>query len=167
MEKLKTRILGVKWTPPQNLHLTLAFLGDVETAKLASLSTVVHSVASGLAPFAVVWRGLGCFPTPVRPRIVWLGVDRGGDELTNVHLSLCEALEKAGWRPDRKFTPHATLARATPRGRGPGDLSGLAAEYSDWTAGESTTTEIHLMASEITSRGPVYSALARLRMGEV
>src|SRR5258708_7096553 len=100
VEKLKVRTQGLRWTAPDNLHLTLAFLGDVETVKLASLTADVKTAVSEQGPFDLTWGGLGCFPTPSRPRIVWLGVLHGGDDGTPLHRPFGPPLAHYVFRPD-------------------------------------------------------------------
>jgi 2'-5' RNA ligase len=94
-------------TPPQNLHLTLAFLGQVDAAEVDSVGVAVRAAAEGRAPWRLRWTAAGAFPSALRPRVLWLGVD-GGETLMEVHRVLADG----GFRvEDRAFRPHLTLAR--------------------------------------------------------
>jgi 2'-5' RNA ligase len=98
-------------TPPENLHLTLAFLGQVDAALVESAEAAVRGAAEGRSPWRLRWTAAGAFPSASRPRVLWLGVD-GGETLLDVHAALAEAMAGGGFRvEDRAFRPHLTLAR--------------------------------------------------------
>jgi 2'-5' RNA ligase len=98
-------------TPPENLHLTLAFLGQVDAAQVESAGVAVRGAAEGRAPWRLRWTPAGAFPSASRPRVLWVGVD-GGDTLLEVQRVLAGALGDGGFRvEDRAFRPHLTLAR--------------------------------------------------------
>ena len=72
---LRDRNLPVRWVDPENYHITLKFLGEVETDRLEFFAEIVARAAAGSAPFAVAFRGFGAFPTVSRPSVLWLGVE--------------------------------------------------------------------------------------------
>jgi 2'-5' RNA ligase len=98
-------------TPAENLHLTLAFLGEIDAGQVESAGAAVQAAAQGRAPWRLRWTVPGAFPSASRPGVLWLGVD-GGEALLEVHTALAEALASAGLPvEDRAFRPHLTLAR--------------------------------------------------------
>ena len=98
-------------SPTENLHLTLAFLGNIDAPSVAGAEDAVRKVAAAVAPFEVGWRAGGVFPSRTRPRVLWLGVD-GGEPLRAAHEALCAALTASGLPvEERSFRPHLTLAR--------------------------------------------------------
>jgi len=100
--------------PPENWHLTLRFLGDVAPAAFDRLIFEVSEADLG-APFRLSFAGLGAFPKPARASVVWLGVDRGQEELMALASAVDHAVDLAGFGPDdRSFRPHLTLARLRP-----------------------------------------------------
>lgn len=108
---------GIRWVSTQNLHLTLRFLGLVPPSRIPSFATAVDAAAAGRAGFEVELAGAGSFPPGRRPRAIWLGIDRGADELAAISRSLDAALVKAGMpHDDRPFRPHLTVARTDAAG---------------------------------------------------
>jgi 2'-5' RNA ligase len=110
----------VRWVRLDGLHLTLRFLGPTDAGQVPDVAAAVDAVAASVAPFDVRIGGAGAFPSPHRPRTLWLGVLTGIEALAAATRSLDEALEPLGWPPeDRAFRAHLTLARADGRREGP------------------------------------------------
>lgn len=110
----------VRWVRMDGLHVTLRFLGPTPEERIAELTAIVDNAAESIAPFRVSIRGAGAFPTPRRPRTLWLGIDEGATALAAVARRFDELLGKAGWPTnDRPIRAHLTLARADGRREGP------------------------------------------------
>lgn len=106
---------GVRWLRPEAMHLTLRFFGDLPEESLEKIGEVMLSVGRFHSPFQVAVTGIGAFPSPARPRVIWLGV-KDGEPLQALHSSLDRGLEEAGFPGEgRPFSPHLTLGRS----RGP------------------------------------------------
>lgn len=111
----------VGWVPPRNLHLTLKFLGWVPPEAVPAIDGALRPVAAR-TPFQIQLRGVGAFPPQGRPRVIWVGVQQGADDLVSLAQSVEAALETIGFsREGRAFHPHLTLGRvktaAGPRDR--------------------------------------------------
>jgi 2'-5' RNA ligase len=105
--------LDVRWVRLDGLHVTLRFLGPTPDDRLPELAAAVHDVAGASRPFDVRLAGAGAFPSPERPRALWIGVAQGTVELAQVAAGLDSALVALGWDTDeRPFRPHLTLARS-------------------------------------------------------
>lgn len=101
-----------RWVRVDGLHLTLRFLGATPDVRLQELSAAVAAAAQGVAPFRVELTGGGAFPTPQRPRVLWIGIGAGAEELEALGRRLNGELQRLGWPPeDRPFTAHLTLGR--------------------------------------------------------
>ena len=104
---------GVRWTKPENVHVTLKFLGKVPDEALGGVLDALRETCSAHAPFYARLRGLGAFPSTRRARVVWAGVDEGSREMSALAASVEAALEPLGFRREgRRYVPHATLGRA-------------------------------------------------------
>jgi 2'-5' RNA ligase len=106
---------GIRSTDPEQVHVTLAFVGEVPEERVPTVADAVEAGVerADLDPFDVVYRDLGVFPSEDYISVVWLGVGEGSEALTRLHDALVGALEDAGVEVDTHdtFTPHATIAR--------------------------------------------------------
>ncbi len=106
----------VRWTKPENVHLTLKFLGEVSGEALEGIRDALTVACSPHAPFDARLRGLGAFPSPRRARVIWAGVGEGSGGISSLATSVESALEPWGFRREgRPYVPHATLGRAKGR----------------------------------------------------
>ncbi len=158
---------GVRWVDPEAIHLTLKFLGDIDPALVEDVLRAMEQSASGSLPFHLHLNGLGVFPNQRRPRVLWAGL--GGD--LDALGALQEKLEAAVYglnfpREQRTFNPHLTLGRvrdgvsAVARQR-VGDVvsSGSLDGPDSWPV-----NAVHLMRSNLTPAGAVYSSLGSVSM---
>jgi 2'-5' RNA ligase len=108
---------GIRWVRTENLHLTLRFLGLLPPSRIDVLGEAVDAASAGVASFEVVLAGAGAFPGERRPRAIWLGIERGSDELGTISRALDAALVLTGMpSDDRPFRPHLTVARTDAAG---------------------------------------------------
>jgi len=152
----------VKWVEPENLHVTLLFLGEVDEREVIAVCRAVAEVCGRHDRFRLVVESVGCFPNPRRPRVVWVGCGAGGPELAALHDALEPPLMALGCyrREERQYTPHLTLGRVKSEGGGPA-LAAALQRKADWQAGETEVREVLVMSSELTPQGPVYTVLSR------
>jgi RNA 2',3'-cyclic 3'-phosphodiesterase len=103
----------VRWVRLDGLHLTLRFLGPTLDERLGAAIDSARSVAARSAAFHVTLGGAGTFPSPQRPRAIWIGLKTGAAEMSALADSIDAALTTNGWRFDSKpFRAHLTLARS-------------------------------------------------------
>lgn len=152
---------GLRWTNPEQAHMTLAFLGDTPSESLPALEDIVTEAAAGFAPFLAEVHGIGGFPRAQRPRVIWAGV--AGDSVPRfaaMHDFLWSGIMPIRPKPkpdDRPFHPHITLARVP--GPQPPRLAEWMARHADWHFGAWPVREISLMRSVLTPTGPVYETI--------
>ncbi len=112
VRELAGRLTGVRWTPADNLHLTLKFLGRVGAERVPPVQGCLDRIAGRHLPLAVGLGGLGAFPHGQRPRVIWTGVEEGREKLAGLAEDLERGLAELGFpRESRNYTPHLTLGR--------------------------------------------------------
>jgi RNA 2',3'-cyclic 3'-phosphodiesterase len=164
IEEFRTAAADVNWVKPQNMHLTVKFLGDVASDKIPQVCDTVARAVADIQPFELEIRGVGAFPNVKRPRNVWLGVGAGEERLADLAERIDAALKKIGFpREARGFHGHLTLGRI--RHPSPG-LSTLARLLpSNGTAGVAAgvvaVEEVVVFSSQLSRAGPTYEALSR------
>ena len=103
---------SVRWTPPENLHLTLRFLGDTPEEQLAPLADTLDAIAAGAPPFELEPGGAGAYPEERNARVLWVGLVDADRKLRRLRNQVEAAVRGLGWkREGRPFQPHLTLAR--------------------------------------------------------
>jgi 2'-5' RNA ligase len=153
----------VKWVDPNNIHLTLKFLGNVAAGRIDEIGQAMTESVRGTSPFSLEVKELGVFPNSRRVQIVWVGVSGELEKLSRLQQRIESGLEKLGFAPEnRRFTPHLTLARlrdrATPQERE--KLGQLIAETEFEAAQSFTVNSVKLIKSQLTREGPIYSQLS-------
>ena len=166
IESLRAAGAEVKWVERQNMHLTLKFLGDVPSSEVADVCQAVQSVAAQARPLEVQLRGAGAFPSAGRPRTVWLAVAAGEEELASLHRGVEKSLVKLGYpKEGRRFEPHLTLGRVRSGGPAAAELGKLLKQQADFDAGRFSVAEAVVFSSQLTPKGPIYTALCRAPLG--
>jgi len=150
---------GIRWTPPAQLHLTLAFLGDQPETIVEPLSTAVGVVARSQPALDLTVDGVGAFPTWRKARVIWLGLAPASEltALATQVVAACHALGLPGF--DRPFHPHVTLGRIGDRV--PQRLVRAIADVAPGIASDATarTSSIDLMASALSTTGARHEVL--------
>ena len=162
VERLRPLAPGVAWVARDNVHLTLKFLGNVETARLGEVERALAAAAAARPAFDLDVQGLGAFPTRTRARVLWAGVSAGAAETAALAAAVDDALAALGFaREGRTFAAHVTLGRV----REPRAHPRLAEALDVATAfGHQRVARISLMKSELSPRGARYTELAGLSL---
>jgi 2'-5' RNA ligase len=157
--RLKEARADVSWVKPENVHLTLKFLGGVEEARVPLVKRAVQEGLRREGPLVLTLAGLGVFPNPRSPRVVWVGVGGDTERLQNLQESLEQALGEVGFpREARSFSPHITLGRMRSR-QGAASLMELVGHLGANEVGSLKAESIELMRSQLHPAGAVYTIL--------
>ena len=156
-DKLVNTGANLNLVKPQNIHITMRFLGDISPTIIDALHEEMERVS--FTPFDVELKGLGVFPNMKYLRVVWAGIHKGADELEEIFAQLEPRLRKLGFKPDSKgFSPHLTIARVR-TGRNKSELIRCVQELADYEFGVLRVDCLRLKKSMLTPKGPVYSTL--------
>jgi len=148
----------VAWIVPENLHVTVKFLGPIEITQRGLVAATLSRVAAGAPAFDISLRGLGAFPSLTRPRVIWGGVNDGAHALTELADAVERALVPLGFAAEERFVPHVTLGRVRQPRRDP-DLSEALALSGTRDFGRTHVDRIALMRSDLSPRGAHYDEL--------
>jgi RNA 2',3'-cyclic 3'-phosphodiesterase len=164
--RMREAELPVRWVDPDQIHMTLKFLGEVRPERVADVKTAVSQVAAKTQPFNMRMSGSGAFPTTRRPKVIWLGAV-ASPELRCLKHDLEWELAPLGFeREVRAFHPHVTLGRARVDARA-GDFRGFEdlVAAMDFTA-EITVRSVDLMKSTLSAKGARYEKLLSAKLGQ-
>ncbi|WP_254532294.1 RNA 2',3'-cyclic phosphodiesterase [Natrinema gelatinilyticum] len=151
---------GLNFTDPEQAHITMKFLGDVDSDRLPAIERELEAAVddADVEPFTARYGGLGVFPSLEYISVVWLGVEEGGDELTRLHEAIEARTTAMGFDPEgHDFTPHVTLARMDHAGGK--QLVQDVVRTRDPTVGKTTVEQVRLTESTLTPDGSVYSTV--------
>jgi len=154
----------IRWVAPQNVHLTLKFLGDVSPVNLEQLADALKVEALNHETFTIFVGGLGAFPTPRHARVIWVGL-----QAPVALMALLRGVEAVAARlgyasEDRPFSPHLTIGRVGQNIPGK-DLQRIRTALEGSTVGALGTLRVdalHIFKSDLQPGGPVYSRLYTL-----
>ena len=164
--KLAETAVPVRWVPPENMHLTLRFLGQQPDDRRRLIVEALARAAEDSIPFMVSFGSVGAFPSPRRPRMIWIAVN-AAPRLRVLRGSVELQLARAGFgTDDAPFHPHVTLGRAA-RGSEPGSFREFARASRKLGVGSDLrVSSIDLVRSHLRSSGVEYELLDRIRLGE-
>jgi len=152
----------VRWVPPANIHLTLAFLGDLFPAMLGPLAAAVGPALSDVQEFESQAERLGFFGPPRSPRVLWAGLRDDGGRLAAVYAAASSALRALRIAiEDRPFKPHLTLGRVR-GGRGARALVDAVRSRAALRFGAVRAGSVQIIKSTLRPEGACYTVLETL-----
>ncbi len=147
----------IKLVEPENLHLTLKFLGEVEESRIPVIVEALSEAVSGFKEFKITLEGVGAFPKVSRPNVIWIGVGDGRESLIELANSVENSLKRIGFPKERRpYEPHLTIARVKYRSS---DLPAIIKRVEGTFIGDVTVREVRLKKSTLTPKGPIYDTL--------
>ncbi len=158
----------VKWVDPGGIHLTLKFLGNIPSKRVAEITKAMEEAAGVISPFYMEISGLGAFPSLRQVRVFWVGINGEMDKLSQLQQNIDSALAVLGFaKEERSFMPHLTLARiregaSPPERRSFGELVGSTIFEDKYPV---AVEAVRLMRSQLTPTGAIYTCLSVVRLG--
>lgn len=160
---------ALRWVDPAGIHLTLAFLGELDDEQLARAIEASEAAARDAQPFSYRLTHPGVFGSPRSPRVIWMGIEEPSGKLTQLQRTLNRELEQRGFEIDKRpFSPHLTLARVksplTPDEQQ--RLQRLLADPQLATPSPPyRVTSLAVMKSELSRSGAKYTAMRDVKFG--
>lgn len=153
---------NVRWLPPENVHLTLKFLGEIPETEIPALTPALGAACAEHAAFELALSGAGAFPSKKRARVLWVGVGEGSQALRELAGTVEEALASLGFaREKRPFHPHATVGRA----RGEEVRLGESERETGIGSLRFRVEAVDLVQSRLSKEEAVYSTVASFPLG--
>ncbi len=147
----------LKLVEPQNIHITIRFLGNISPTTVDKIYEGMKKVR--FTPFDAKIKDLGAFPKPQYAKVLWVGMTEGAEQMRSVFNQLEPHVRGLGFPPDRKgFSPHLTIARVR-SGRNRVELSRSISENANYDFGVVRASCLRLKKSDLTPTGPIYSIL--------
>jgi len=160
IEKFKGRQLPIKWVEFENLHITVKFLGEIDEEKKTAIADRLKEFCSVFPSFKACLSGLGCFPGPRNPQVLWAGVKLGEDKMRLLVHDLENLLAKLGVREeDKPFHPHLTFGRVKAFCK----VDDILAQ--EFTGEPFSADALTFFRSQLRPEGPVYDVLDRFKLG--
>lgn len=163
--RLKTTEADVKWVAPENIHITLKFLGYIEDTRVAAVGELVRKATASIDSFTVDIEHLGAFPNTKKPRVIFVVAQEEGNNLATIYSRLDDSLAKMGIRKEgRQFRPHLTVGRV----KSQKNLKALLDEMDslkESSFGQQMIESVSLMQSDLKPTGPVYRKLEGFKLG--
>lgn len=161
-EQARADGLKVAWVPPPNMHVTIKFLGQVLEETVAAIPDRLQDALQHHPTIHAEVTGLGVFPSPSKPRVLWVGVRSVEDALAGLAGRVDAALEELGFEPEtRPFHAHLTLGRV----KQGGSVQQILDEHGEVSFGHCSIHELVLYKSVLQQRGAEYSVLGRVPLG--
>ena len=159
LSKLKRSGADVKWVAPDNIHLTLKFVGYIEKETLTDLNKIINDAVSGIGPFSISIENIGAFPSLKKPRVVFVCVQEKGDNLLRIYEKLDKGVERLGIKKEsRKYVGHITLGRVKSQ-KNISKLENALNPGTECYFGLEKVTSLSLIQSKLSSTGPIYTRL--------
>jgi len=161
-EDLRARMSGLSWVKPENMHLTVRFLGDLGDDGVRRAGEAVRRGAARHAAFQARLGPLGAFPSLQKPRVLWTGLEQGAAESIALARDVNQSLKEAGFGPaDKPFKPHITLARVREHAEG---IEAFTRYAPPEAPGPAAFDRIVVMKSDLHPAGARYTALEEVRL---
>lgn len=161
--RLSAHTVDYNWVEKENLHITLNFLGDVDDTQVPDVCKRIKDAVTDFGSFDVSIRGLGCFPNLQKPRVAWIGVEEGSEELIELNHRIGTELEKLRFPRERNdYRPHLTLGRLRRGGRFSPVLADAIEAGGQQMTGSMLVDKVVVYSSFLDRAGPTYTPMSRI-----
>lgn len=153
----------VKLVEPQNIHITLKFLGDVQEDNIEDIEQIMKDSVKEIEPFTLKLGGTGVFPNQNYIRVVWVGI-KDAEIIETISRSIDERLSQLGFKREKRgFSAHLTIGRVK-TAKNKQLLLKVIERYKDFEFSTQEVNSIKLKKSDLTPKGPIYTTLREVKL---
>lgn len=155
---------NLRFVEPAAMHLTLNFIGDAEDRELPKLCRELSAALKSHSAFEIELTQLGAFPNFDRPRVFWVGVQRGSEELIEINSKFRDIIEDSGFLQEKRYLPHVTIARTQHRNVDGGLIEEMQASFNRLSLEPFSAKNVIVFNSLLEKKGPTYIRLATMSL---
>jgi len=154
---------NVKLVKPENVHITLKFLGDTEEEQIDEIERIIKDAVKEINSFHIQLKGAGVFPNQNYIRVIWIGIEHG-EEIATIAHKIDGQFSRLGFKKEKRgFSPHLTVARVK-SAKNKEKLLRIVEKYKDVEFGDIEVDSIKIKKSDLTQKGPVYTTLGEIKI---
>ena len=162
-KEIKETGANVKLVEPENVHITLKFLGDTNESRIDEIDKIMKDAVKGIDPFNIQLKGAGVFPNQNYIKVIWIGIKQG-EPIGLIARKIDEPLSKMGFKKEKRgFSPHLTIARVK-SAKGKDEILHVIEKYRDVQFVDIRVDSIKLKKSDLTPKGPIYTTLIDVKL---
>jgi len=162
-KKIKQTGAIVKLVEPENIHITLKFLGDTDEEKIDEIEKIIKKSVEGIKPFNIQLKSTGVFPNEKYIKIVWLGI-QNSEKIAKIASKIDKGLSEIGFsREKREFSPHLTIARVK-SAKNKDKILKIIENDKEFEFADIIVESIKLKKSDLTQKGPIYNTLIEIKL---
>jgi RNA 2',3'-cyclic 3'-phosphodiesterase len=154
----------ITWVKPENMHLTMKFLGETEQHQVKNIFDKLDQAVSSINQFEIKFKEVGAFPNFRRPKVFWVGTEGDNSTLIEVANKIDQQMCEFGFRPENKrFSAHLTIGRVRDQ-KGIETVIKLLQQEENFSPGEFVVKHVSFIKSELTRLGPIYTTLEQIKL---
>ena len=161
--EIKKTQADLKLVEPENIHITIKFLGDTDEEKIEEIKEIIKNSVEEIEPFEIKLKGSGVFPNKNYMKVLWIGIEKV-EKIMEIAKKINNQLTKIGFEPEKRdFSAHLTIARIkSPRNKD--KLIGIIEKYKEFEFESINVDSIKLKKSDLTPKGPIYTTLVDVKL---
>jgi len=153
----------VKLVEPQNIHITLKFLGDIEEDQIDEIEQIMKDSVKEIKSFTIKLKGTGVFPNQNYIKVIWIGI-KEAQPIETIAMNIDEKLSELGFKKEKRgFSPHLTIGRVK-TAKNKQQLIKTIQNYVDLEFSVQEINSIRLLRSDLTPRGPIYTIIKEVKL---
>lgn len=154
---------NVKLVEPENVHITLKFLGDTEEEQIDEIERIIKDAVKEINSFHIQLKGAGVFPNQNYIKVIWIGIEHG-EEIATIAHKIDGQFSRLGFKKEKRgFSPHLTVARVK-SAKNKEKLLQIIEKYKDVEFGDIEVDSIKIKKSDLTQKGPIYTTLREIKI---